>query len=144
MIERRIITLVQVDEKNLAHAINQTSRKITNLLNDHLKEYGIYASQYQLLVNVSRYNNSTSKELAAKLNVNPAAISRTLKSIENQGLITRKQTSDRRVYQITVTDKGHNLLAKLSERDTNIFQKLFSPLTHKETVALVGLLSKLI
>lgn len=135
--------MVQINEKDLAHSLNQVSRKITNLLNDHLKEYGIYASQYQLLVNINRYNNSTSKELAAKLNVNPAATSRTLKSIEQQGLITRKQTSDRRAYQIAITNKGHDLLLKLSERDTTIFQKFFAPLTPNERTALLEILTKL-
>ncbi|KRL00924.1 MarR family winged helix-turn-helix transcriptional regulator [Liquorilactobacillus capillatus] len=135
--------MAQIDEKNIAHTINQVSRKIINQLNEGLKDYDIYASQYQLLVNVKRYNNSTSKELAAKLNVNPAAISRTLKSIEEQGLIQRRQTVDRRAYQIMTTTKGSELLAKLSERDSDIFRKFFSLLDSKELSILLKLLTRL-
>ncbi|KRL42385.1 MAG: MarR family transcriptional regulator [Liquorilactobacillus ghanensis] len=130
-------------QKDLAHALNQSARRINNLLNEELKNYHIYASQYQLLVNIKRYHGESSQKLAQILNIKPAAVSRTLKVLVDKELITRQTATDHRAYQLEITNKGNSLLQELAKRDTTIFANYFGHLTASEVEQLLSLVKKL-
>ncbi len=80
-----------------------------------------------LLMHLSRMKEPPSqKELAAHLEVSPAAVAVSLKKLEAEGYITRSATEDdSRINEITITPKGREIIEEsrriLDGIDTEIF-----------------------
>ena len=61
------------------------------------------------LLNIDTKEGTPSTKLGPKMGMEPTSLSRTLKSMEAQGFITRQpDTSDKRVVRIFLTEKGRN------------------------------------
>ena len=74
------------------------------------KEKGLSMSQIGALFHIFRDKSSVS-EISDNLGVTSAAASQMLERLVQQGLILRKEDpNDRRVRQIVLTDKGHQIL----------------------------------
>ena len=74
------------------------------------KEKGLSMSQIGALFRIFRGKSSVS-DISDNLGVTSAAASQMLERLVQQGLILRKEDpNDRRVRQIVLTDKGHQIL----------------------------------
>lgn len=75
------------------------------------KEKGLSMSQLGALLHLFRGGSCSVSDIGDNLGVTNAAASQMLERLVQQGLILRKEDpNDRRVRQIVLTDKGHQIL----------------------------------
>ncbi len=75
---------------------------------------GITPRQYAILLQLREGDGQTLNDLARRLFVDATAMSRTLSRMEKAGLVTRTRcTSDRRAYEVHLTEEGKGILARL-------------------------------
>lgn len=104
----------------------------------------IYHGQAKLLVEVSRNDGASQKELAEKLDVRPSSMTEMLSKLENNGFIFRKQDEkDQRVSHIHLTDEGKKIVEDIEKSKDEFEEKFFSALTEEEKEQLFVLIEKL-
>jgi DNA-binding MarR family transcriptional regulator len=124
-----------IDAKTLpvGKLITMISRGHTIYLNHHLEDFGINASQLHLLFEISHQRNINQEKIATRCNINKGAVARSIKKLEEKGLVTRQiDDANRRQNMISLTAKGEetlyesiNLLKNWEEEvfDENIIEK---------------------
>ncbi|WP_312340018.1 MarR family winged helix-turn-helix transcriptional regulator [Anaerospora hongkongensis] len=91
---------------NLIHLLFQTTRGISQGVNQTLAKYGLYSSEWSIILAIKITGPITQIALANYLNIEPPAISRTLKKLEKKGLIERNYANDRREKKVFLTEKA--------------------------------------
>ncbi|MGN1421962.1 MAG: MarR family winged helix-turn-helix transcriptional regulator [Oscillospiraceae bacterium] len=85
----------------------------------------------------------TVNEAAAELNISMPAVSRTLKSLSERGLLERRtDDSDRRSVRILTTEKGSALLKRNIEKCFLALNAALAPFSEEELSAMVEMHSK--
>lgn len=86
------------------------ARMYTKALSKRLDPVGVKPGHLEILFHLWEKDNVTQKELHAKLDVEQATLSNTLKRMERDSLITcTRNPADRRLTQIQLTDSGRKL-----------------------------------
>jgi DNA-binding MarR family transcriptional regulator len=87
----------------------------------------------------------SSVELSKLLGFNSGFITRVVDALEKQGLVRRDRNSpDRRVINLTLTDAGRNLAARIAEISPTVLDRRLSGFTPLEFATLCRLLGKLL
>lgn len=69
--------------------------------------HGLTLGQWRVIVTIGAGHARTSRQLFEMTRMDPALISRLLRQLENQALLrTERSTQDRRVLNVSLTDKG--------------------------------------
>jgi len=106
---------------------------------------GIHHSQHRTLMFLSRAGKAASqKDIAQMMNVSPACVARTLKSLAQAGMIERDEAlQDGRCNEVCLSGKG----AEVVEESRALFQSLdlemCAGFTDEEIMQLAGLMEKL-
>ncbi|MGH0054524.1 MAG: MarR family winged helix-turn-helix transcriptional regulator [Sphaerochaetaceae bacterium] len=83
-------------------------------LNSHLKPWDITSGEVGILMRLYSKEGKTQEELSQWMHIDKAAITRTIHTLEEKGIIIRKQDSkDRRCNRIYLTEKGKQLEAEI-------------------------------
>lgn len=126
---------------NLLMCIDRRRRQIGE---NAMAELDIQPSQHFVLVWLKHVGRAASQaQLAETMQVSPASVARSLKALDKEGYIIRSGGADSRCNEITITEKGENVLSK----SMNLFRKLdercYAGFTEDELNQLQNLLSKL-
>ena len=71
----------------------------------------IYRSQHRLLMHLGKEPDCSQNELAARLDISPAAVAVSLNKLEKGGYIERKTNSDdHRSNRVAITEKGDRMI----------------------------------
>ena len=123
-------------------ALRKFSRFYTNLLgllNKHLLNSPFSLTEARILYELAETPHSTAKQLAAKLEVDPGYLSRTLKKLVQQGLLQRQPSAaDRREYHLALTAKGSRTMTQLSKLSDAQGRGLLAHLSETEQQQLVA------
>lgn len=93
----------------------------------------IYRSQHRLLMHLGRNPDCSQNELAAMLEVSPAAVAVSLNKLENGGYIARKTNSDdHRSNRVAITDKGNRIIHDSIRFFDEIDRGMFEGFTQEE------------
>lgn len=131
----------------LGEVLLQLSDDILDIINTTLKEYDISESKFSLLFLL--YNTSTDQplqpsEIADKLGIRRASVTKQLIWLEEHQLITRTIClEDQRMVNVTITEKGYHLLDLVLPHYWKACANLTNKLTDEETVCLLHLLIKI-
>ncbi|MCM1328766.1 MAG: MarR family transcriptional regulator [Ruminococcus sp.] len=101
-------------ETNDKYAVVEQFRRMRQFMNAVPLKTGISHSEFCLL-NIIAFGKDgiTVSEIAAELDVTPPAVSRSLKSLESKGLITREtKLTNRRNTTVRLTENGLDFLQK--------------------------------
>ncbi len=102
------------------------NRKHRQLIDSQVAEIGIHRTGHRILMHLARSGNLPSqKQLAEHFEVTPAAITGSLQRLEGDGYIERKLGSDNRFNEITITDKGREVVEKTRARFSAVDDSLF-------------------
>lgn len=101
-------TLKYTDDA-LIHHLYLTMRAFTKGVNDAMKPLGLYSSEWTVLNFVAKHDSFPQSDIAAALQIEGAAISKTLSKMEQKGLIARTSSQDKREKRISLTEKGREL-----------------------------------
>ncbi|WP_074035068.1 MarR family winged helix-turn-helix transcriptional regulator [Exiguobacterium profundum] len=87
---------------------------------------GLSLSRYDILSNLYHVGPLRQRELQQRVDVDHAAITRHLKQLETQGLITRRRCEqDNRVIYVELTDDGREQIAQWTEQKECLTDRLF-------------------
>lgn len=99
-----------------------------------IEKLGLHRSQHIMLVCIKRSGAPvTQKEIAAALEISPAAVTATVKKLETDGLVTRSSDEgDGRCNKIEITDKGREILEESKHGFNEIDTAMFAGFTDSE------------
>lgn len=121
--------------------VNRMHRTVTE---NQIGQLKIHRSQHQMLMTVEKHEGISQKEIAAIMEISPAAVAVTLRKLERAGLVER-QTSfdDSRVNNISLTEKGRELAQHTGELFGSIDAAMLASFSEQERQTLCELLDKL-
>lgn len=93
-----------MDAAKLIHLLFQTTRAISQGVNQVLAEYGLYSSEWSMIVALKETGPISQIALANYLNIEPAAISKTIVKLEEKGFVERIAGNDKREKKVLLTD----------------------------------------
>lgn len=94
-------------EESVDYNIKLAWHAISRMYNAEGSKYGLTASVGFILINIDPEEGTPATKIAPQFGLEPRSITRTLKSMEADGLIYRKQSeTDKRFVRIFLTDKG--------------------------------------
>ncbi len=136
-----------MSETKLSRAINmmiKTDHMHKALIDTRVRDLGIHRTQHRILMHLARHNKLPSqKELADHLNVTPAAVTCALKKIEKDGYITRSLGHDNRYNEISITEKGRDLVIQTKQLFSEVDCSMFEGFTDEELDTYISCLEKL-
>ena len=102
-----------------------------------LDAIGIYRGQPPVLYLLHEQEGLTQTELAARLDVAPATVTKMLQRLERAGFVQRHtDTEDQRVSRVYLTDAGRAIQADVAAVLGRLAQETFAGLTIEERVVL--------
>jgi DNA-binding MarR family transcriptional regulator len=103
----------QAAEVCLCLHVRRAARSITQVFDLHLGPTGLKASQINLLMAVNSRKSTSIGDLAAALSTDSTTVSRTLKPLLREELVSeRRDKSDRRIKQIELSAEGLAMLER--------------------------------
>ena len=76
-------------------------------INHQLQDFDINATQLHLLFEISHQKEINQEKIAGRCNINKGSVARSIKKLEEKGLIIRKTDDEnRRQNKISLTEKG--------------------------------------
>ncbi len=107
------------------------------ILDERLKETGVYRSQHQILMMLSDHSNVSQKEIAERLYVSTATIAVSVKKLEKGGYITRVvDQEDNRMNKLCLTEKGKYTVKHSREFFHNVEEQMFRDFSAEEMAAM--------
>ena len=105
--------LKQTDASSLpiSKLIIMIARGQTTYLNHKLNDWGINSTQLHLLFEISHHDDLNQEKISSRCNINKGAAARSIRELEEKGLVTRKIDDDnRRQNKVSLTEKGRKTL----------------------------------
>ncbi len=125
-------------DKERAHntffSMLQTDRLHRSVVEDFLSVFGIHRSQHMMLLYLSKEENCLSqKAIAEHFKISPAAVTVTLKKLEDGGYISRYTSEqDSRYNSILLLEKGKDIVAKSRQLFEDTDKAMFDCFTREE------------
>lgn len=101
-------------DDNCIHQLYQTVRLFSKTLNNRISNTGIYGSEWTVIKLLYSHPNMSQQDMINYLQVEGAAISKTLKKLEEKGLIERYKQSGVRGNFIVLSSKGNAAYLEIS------------------------------
>ncbi|WP_371362023.1 HTH-type transcriptional regulator MhqR [Sporomusa rhizae] len=145
--EKHTITVPPNPRARLGEVLLQISDDVLDAINNALKEYHISESKFGLLLLL--FNTSTDQplqpsEIANRLGIRRASVTKQLIWLEEHQLITRTICpEDQRMVNVTITEEGYRLLDLVLPHYWQACANLTQKLTEEETARLLDLLIKI-
>lgn len=130
-------------QKMLFHEIHQKSRLSVKEVNDALKEFDLYSSQWSILFCLKQFGPMTQKGIWQYLNVEAPTVTRTVLRLEESGWVLRKEGADKRERIVQLTDHAAGMMGDIEQRILEVEKKLLASLSEEEQQQLVKLLKKI-
>lgn len=130
-------------QKLLFHEIHQKSRLSVKEVNEALKEFDLYSTQWSILFCIKQFGSMTQKEIWQYLNVEAPTVTRTVARLEESGWVERREGVDKRERIVYLTERAEEAVPQITKRILEVEEKLVSSLTENELAQLIGLLKKI-
>ena len=136
-----------MSETKLSRAIDimiKTDHMHKALIDSRMSALGIHRTQHRILMLLSRHDKLPSqKELADHLHITPAAVTIAIKKIEKDGYVVRTLGHDNRFNELSITDKGRELVDRTKQIFCEADRSIFEGLTDDELDTYISCLEKL-
>jgi DNA-binding MarR family transcriptional regulator len=125
--------------------LRQAHRRAAAALNDALAPLNLTGRHFGVLLLIERDGVSTQRDLIRETGSDKAGMVRTVEDLENLGYLSRERsTTDKRVSELTLTERGQAAFEKARRLAGGAGQKLFDPFTQAELDTLEDLLSRFV
>lgn len=130
--------------KNLLfHEIHQKSRLSIKEVNDALKEFELYSSQWSILFCLKQFGSMTQKEIWQYLNVEAPTVTRTIARLEDSGWVLREEGHDKRAKIVHLSPFAEQHLPEIEKRIQHVEKEMVANLSNEEQDQLISLLKKI-
>jgi len=113
-------------------AARRAARLVTQLYGEHLRPYGLEATQLALLSALDSKPGRSQVKLARALGLDKTTLSRNLKLLETNGWVASEPVDGRREAGLYLTTAGQRLVKKSHAGWSNAQQQLRSAMTRAE------------
>lgn len=140
--KQNALNLPEFTIANILHTGNWMNEKFS----DHLKQYALSIQQFQVLRSLKELNGAPAdlQTLQAEMVSKNSNTTRLVEKLRTKGLITRFQNeTNRRKVDISITDKGLELLEEIEQVHKGFENEIVSNLSKNEIIALNQLLEKI-
>jgi DNA-binding MarR family transcriptional regulator len=121
----------------------QAAKEHRGCVEDSFSELGVRVGQDMVLLRLWGENGLSPTELANRLRVEPATVSKVLNRMEKAELVTRQRDpEDARSFKVYLTDRGKSLQEPLRNRWKQIEDQMLEGFTSEERTFLRRALSK--
>lgn len=127
----------------LFHEIHQKSRLSIKEVNDALKEFELYSSQWSILFCLKQFGAMTQKEIWQYLNVEAPTVTRTIARLEESGWVFREEGLDKRARIVHLTPFAEQNSPEIEKRIQHVEEEMVSSLSEEEQDQLLSLLKKI-
>ena len=127
----------------LIHQLYQTTRAMTKSLNQLLEVYGLFSSEWTIINSIKIHGEMTQSALADYLNIEQAAISKSLGKLEKKGLVERRIGRDKREKYVLLSQTAIKQYPEWCRVIAEHREKILSPLQEEEQKGLTQLLNKI-
>ncbi|WP_321422113.1 MarR family transcriptional regulator [uncultured Methanobacterium sp.] len=132
------------DKNDILYAILKLGHEMKRKAQNKLKQYDITLEQWLLLYFVYQNEGCNQKKLSETSSRDTGAMTRSLNTLENKGLIERKSSyQDKREFLIYLTSEGKNLYKDTSEVMSQNAREIKSIFGESELEQFMYLLEKL-
>lgn len=122
----------------------RASESVTSRVVKHLDNEGLTVSQFGVLEALFHLGPLSQRELAQKILKSGGNVSMVIDNLEKRGLVKRERgEEDRRLYRITLTLQGRELIRNIFPRHAKKIVSQMSVLTKEELQELGNLCRKL-
>lgn len=129
-------------EESIFHILI-TNNALISRINEQLREFDLSIQQYAVLRILKRSHSANITVIKEQMLDRMSDTSRIVERLDQKGLVTRSNSSeDRRAVQVTITDKGLEMLL-LTERTGPAIEGLLRKLSEEEVLQLNQLLGKI-
>lgn len=128
---------------NLLHLLNQRVRLLNQRMNEKLKEYDLYTSQWAILYCLYMKGAMTQTDIWKYLNVEAPTVTRTITRLQQKGWLIRQPGSDKRQRIVKITEEAKIQLDELVEVVRNYEDEQIFDLTEEDEQQLRQLLDKI-
>jgi|LGOV01.1.fsa_nt_gb DNA-binding MarR family transcriptional regulator len=106
-----------MEDKSIGKYISILARQSQAYISREMQKLGITGSEYIFLINTPNEGVVTQQEICNNFELDPAFATRGVKSLVGKGYLTRtKSKTDKRSYEIAITEKGKKLKPFIQER----------------------------
>ena len=125
--------------------LRQAHQLAARSLNDALLPLGLTGRHFGVMLLLHRHGVSTQRDLIKETWSDKAGMVRTVEDLENLGCITRTPSAnDRRLSEITLTDKGVATFTTARSLAVGVAEELFEPFSPAELETLEALLTRFV
>ena len=109
-----------------------------------LEGIGVYRGQPPVLFMLWQQEGRTHSELAKRIHVQPATMTKMIQRMERAGFVERRSDpDDERVSRVYLTDAGHGIRAEMQEIFQGLEQEVLADFSAEEQATLRQLLGKI-
>jgi len=131
--------------ENLASKIARLYRKRVHIVAKELKHLNINSNQSILLVNIGRSPGLNQNQLTELLSLDKTNMSKLLKTLDERRLIDKQlNPSDKRYYQIYLSQKGEKLLVEIRAILSGIWDQNLHGVSQEEKESFLIILDKIL
>lgn len=130
-------------KKLLFHEIHQKSRLSIKEVNEALKEFELYSSQWSILFCLKQFGSMTQKEIWQYMNVEAPTVTRTIVRLEESGWIFRREGHDKRERIVQLSSFAEQKMPAIENRIRQAEERMVSDLSDEEQNQLIVLLRKI-
>lgn len=131
--------------RDAIEALIRAGRQHHRLIEQRVEELGLHRSQHHLLMAVARMGRTASqKAIADRMGITPAAVARTLKTLEAEGLIEKADGADGRRNEISVLPAGQRTIEKTHRMFHALDLAVFDGIPDAELAAMTATLRRML
>jgi DNA-binding MarR family transcriptional regulator len=125
--------------------ITRARSSLLSSFDTELEPFGVTGAQFEVLKNLARSGAETAASLCRALHQDTGSMTRMLDRLQEKGLVTRERdTSDRRLIFLRLTDSGESLIPKIRPALRRALKRHLAGFTAEEIESLKRYLSRLI
>jgi DNA-binding MarR family transcriptional regulator len=107
-------------------------------------EVGYALPRWRILQALHVESRLTQKDLAARLEMDPGALTRQLKILESEGMVTRRRMADdNRLSDVELTPAGAELIAGMQPRRRNFLRRMLKDFPAEELDTAMAVLERM-
>lgn len=135
---------VEESEISIESLIGDICRYYHGHHRDAFHSLGLHHGQHRLLFVLWKHEGFTQRELATKMEIQPATLTRMVQRMERAGFVCRKaDPNDERISRVFLTDKARQIRTEVRNRRKQLSNRAAKDFSPEEKETLTSLLIRL-
>ena len=127
------------------YLMNRIMGRYNEMVRHNMSGYGLTTSKMRVLAALSVFDGLKVMRLAVYAVAEPSTLSRTLDSLETEGLVQRQaDAGDSRATCVFLTQRGEELFARIWPTMASTYQGMFAGISAEEQTAFVNTLGRIL